>query len=477
MTEARRDHSSINIRWSLTPLATALLALASSGSAAATTTEPYGVESNAGLPVYAAGEDYYDPAATPQPQPRPQPAPATTAPRPPAVAKPSAPQAVTETPAPAPVAPAEPARPAPPAVTTSTQPEPTLRTASARPLPSMDTAGARLGWMSRDEISRLPAADRPPIDATCAGAWVTPISPGTPVSDFNASDVSAFADSLSYRDNGEAVLDGQVRLKQAGRMLEADSGYITQNREYGRFDGNIRLAEPGLLLTGDQAVINLNTTAGQLLSSEFVSSQMHAHGRAERIRRYSDGVMVIDRGIYTTCAPGSRSWSFEARDIELDPNTGAGKVRDAKLRIGDVPVFYLPYFRFPIDDRRQSGILVPRFGNTSDGGFDFSQPIYLNLDPQYDLTLTPRLLSSRGAMLESEFRYLTRDYGSGSLETAILPQDQQAGTDRKRLAFNHDARWDSGWSARTSLNYVSDNAYFTDLGTDLTMANHETPDG
>lgn len=342
---------------------------------------------------------------------------------------------------------------------------------AARNLPSLDSAGERLGWMSAADISQLPLVDRPRVEPTCGGAWVTPIGPGASTDDTGQNDIVALADSLSYRDNGEAVLEGGVRIKQSGRLLEADSGYITQNRDYGRFDGNIRLAEPGLLLTGDQAVININTKAGQLLSSEFVSSQMHAHGRAERIRRYSDGVTVIDRGIYTTCAPGSRSWSFEARDIELNPNTGVGKVYDAKLRIGDVPVLYVPYYRFPIDDRRQTGILVPRFGSTNDGGLDFSLPVYLNLAPQYDATLTPRLLTERGAMLEGEFRYLTQGFGSGEISGAILPDDQQTGLDRKSGIYKHRADWDSGWSFRTELNYVSDNAYFTDLGTDLTIAN------
>ncbi len=500
MTDTRRDDQSTARCWQLTPLAAALLALASADALAAGTSDAYGVESNAGLSVYAAGEGYVDPQyVQPPEQPRRTVVPATPTVMPaaptvaaPAVAAPAArparpasvPARASAAPAPAATAAATPvASPETTSTTTgstaastaaparSADGVPVLGTGNAKPLPSMDTAGERLGWMTNAEIAQLPQADRPAIDATCSGAWVTPISASTPVGNFEESDIAAVADNLSYRDNGEAVLDGQVRIKQTGRLLEADSGFITQSREYGRFDGNIRIAEPGLLLTGDQAVININTTAGQLLSSEFVSSQMHAHGRAERIRRFADGVMVIDRGIYTTCAPGNRAWSFEAKDIELNPNTGAGKVYHAKLRVGDVPVLYLPYFRFPIDDRRQSGILIPRFGNTSDGGFDFSLPVYLNLAPQYDATLTPRLLGNRGAMLESEFRYLTRDFGQGIVEAAILPQDQETGTDRKRAAFNHKAAWDNGWSARTSLNYVSDNFYFTDLGTDLTVAN------
>lgn len=422
MTDFRRAENTCLLSWRLRPLSAAILALSATPLWAAAQAPGFGQDSISGLPVYAAEEAANPPAAAPvQPQP---------------VAS-----------------------------------EPSVSPRANASLPNLDTAGERLGWLSRADIAQLPALDRPPIDATCEGAWVTPIGPSVPAGKLDESDIKAMADSLSYRDNGEAVMEGQVRLQQSGRLIEADSGYLTQDRDYARFDGNIRLAEPGLLLTGDQAVVNVNTSAGQLLSSEFVSSSMHAHGRAERIRRFSDGVMRIDQGLYTTCAPGQRSWSFVASNIVLDPNTGVGKVYDAKLRINDVPVLYTPYFRFPIDDRRQTGLLPPQFGTSTNGGFVYAQPIYLNLAPHYDATITPTLYTQRGLLMKGEFRYLTENLGQGELSGALLSQDKQTGEDRKSGRFRHAAQWASGWSARTDLNYVSDPFYLTDLGSGLEIAN------
>ncbi|MEK6789298.1 MAG: LPS-assembly protein LptD [Pseudomonadota bacterium] len=349
--------------------------------------------------------------------------------------------------------------------------EPALVSKPNASLPNIDTAGERLGWMSRAEIAALPAVDRPILDDTCEGGWVTPIGSSVVASRLEETDVQAMADSLTYRDNGEAVMEGQVRLQQPGRLVEADSGSLTQDRDYARFDGNIRLAEPGLLLTGDQGVVNVNSSAGQLLSSEFVSSTMHAHGRAERIRRFSDGSMRIDQGIYTTCAPGQRSWSFQARNIELNPEAGTGKVYGATLRIADIPVLYTPYFRFPIDDRRQTGLLPPHFGTSTNGGFLYAQPIYLNLAENYDATFTPTLYTQRGTLLEGEFRYLSKSLGRGEIRGAILPNDSQTGEDRKSGQVRHALGWGNGWTARTDLNYVSDPFYRSDLGSGLEIAN------
>ncbi|MBQ0842518.1 MAG: LPS assembly protein LptD [Paraperlucidibaca sp.] len=455
----------------LTPLAAALLVLPSAGLSAS----PYGVESNEGLSVYAAAERDDEFIEAPKPQ-----RPSSLLMQLPSVPSPVAPKSVNQpSPSSAVIPPTiaeparviEPAKPADKVVVDAPAAATSIAATPTKDLDSVDTVGTRLGWLTTAQIAQLPDADKPPLDATCQGAWATPVPLSTPLGDLDTSDIEALANSLSYNDEGGADLSGSVRITQGGRLLEADSGSITQDRNFGRFDGNVRIAQPGVLLTGEQAVVNINTSAGQLLSSEFVSQAMHAHGRADRMRRFSDGTLLIDRGIYTTCAPGSRVWSFEAKDIELNPNTGIGEVYSAKLRIQDVPILYLPYFRFPIDDRRQTGILIPRFGNTNDGGFDLSVPIYLNIAPQLDATVTPRLLSSRGAMLETETRYLTHDFGSGELKAAILPGDQKTGEDRKSASLDQRADWQNGWRARTSLNYVSDNFYFTDLGTDLNLAN------
>src|SRR5690606_22450660 len=102
----------------------------------------------------------------------------------------------------------------------------------------------------------------------------------------------------------------------------------------------------------------------------------------------------------------SPGWEFRARDMQLDQAEGVGTARDLTFRVGDVPVFWLPYATFPIDDRRKSGVLFPDFGYNSDRGFDVAVPYYLNLAPNYDATITPRLMTQRGLMLGGEFRYL-----------------------------------------------------------------------
>ena len=57
-------------------------------------------------------------------------------------------------------------------------------------------------------------------------------------------------------------------------------------------------------------------------------------------------------------------------------------------------------------------------------------PYYFNLAPNYDATLTPRLLTTRGLQIATEFRYLT-ERNEGALQFEYLPNDDQFGDTRR----------------------------------------------
>ena len=76
------------------------------------------------------------------------------------------------------------------------------------------------------------------------------------------------------------------------------------------------------------------------------------------------------------------------------------------LKIKSVPVFYAPYLRVPVNDQRQTGLLTPAFGYSSEDGLDLALPYYLNLASNLDATIVPRVVTQRGLGLEGELRYL-----------------------------------------------------------------------
>lgn len=87
---------------------------------------------------------------------------------------------------------------------------------------------------------------------------------------------------------------------------------------------------------------------------------------------------------------------------------------NARLEIEDVPLLYLPYFGYPTDKTRRSGLLFPAFGWSGSQGFYYQQPIYFAPHNWWDLELRPQIRTKRGSGLYSEFRFVDTLSSQGS---------------------------------------------------------------
>lgn len=301
--------------------------------------------------------------------------------------------------------------------------------------------------------------------AYCEGAWVTPIAPDAATIAPDQAISTITADYGHYNPAGDSYLEGNVVIDQQGRQIRAERVTIDQTQTYAKAAGQVQLAQGGLISQSDDINYNLKTQQGDLNNSFYIAEQQHAHGRAEKIAKTSTDTIELENATYSTCPPEQKpTWKIQAEKIKLNQETGRGETRNTKLYVKDVPVLAIPYFNFPIDDRRTTGILTPTFGFTNDGGLELGVPVYLNLAPQYDATLTPRYIGDRGAMLDGEFRYLTENYGEGRIWGGYLPSDESYDNeDRKSLHYLHNWQINDQFSTNLEYNYASDKDYFADL--------------
>ncbi|OEY95631.1 LPS export ABC transporter periplasmic protein LptC [Acinetobacter proteolyticus] len=299
----------------------------------------------------------------------------------------------------------------------------------------------------------------------CQGTWVTPINPETKPGNANTTTSVITADYGHYNPTGDSVLEGNVVIDQEGRTIRADQVTIDSTQTHANAEGRVQLAQSGLLTQSDAINYNLKTQTGDLNNSFYISEQQHAHGHANQIKRASQNLVVLKDASYTACPPEQKpAWKIQAKEIELNQDTGRGVTRGTKLYVKDVPVLAVPYFNFPIDDRRTTGLLSPNFGYSNDGGAQLITPVYLNLAPNYDLTLTPSYMSKRGPKLDADFRYMTENFGSGRIWGGYIAKDNQYGDEaRDDLHFVHNWKIDNQWSTNLEYNYASDKDYFADF--------------
>ncbi|OUR60153.1 hypothetical protein A9Q73_12460, partial [Bermanella sp. 47_1433_sub80_T6] len=216
-------------------------------------------------------------------------------------------------------------------------------------------------------------------------------------------------------------------------------------------------------------------------------------GDAQSLTIDADNSVYLINSSYTFCEPGQNDWDIMASEINLHQAKSYGEAYHARLRIKEVPVLYLPYFRFPLGKDRLTGFLSPQIslsakGISNNGNLTlentvvnlehFATPFYFNIAPNYDDTLTPRYLDGHGLLVENEFRYLNV-LGEGEFSFGYIGSDsahidntdglspdeldEQRPSERWSKALYHSGNFGQYWQDRIHYEEVSDSDYSDDF--------------
>ena len=276
-----------------------------------------------------------------------------------------------------------------------------------------------------------------------------------------------------YPDN--AVFSGNVDIEQGNSRLKADEVQLHQKQPPGQSEpvrtvdalGNVHYDDDQVILRGPKAWSNLNTKDTNVWSGDYQMVDRQGRGTADVMKQRGDNrYTILDNGMFTSCLPGSNTWSVVGSEVIQDRQEEVAEIWNARFKLGAVPIFYSPYLQLPIGNKRRSGFLIPNAGYGSDDGFSFSLPYYWNIAPNFDATITPHYMSKRGnIMWENEFRYLTHA-GAGVAELDYMPSDSQHGDDsghRWMTYWNHSGVVDQVWRLNADYTKVSDKDYFDDF--------------
>ncbi|EIJ41350.1 organic solvent tolerance protein OstA [Beggiatoa alba B18LD] len=297
---------------------------------------------------------------------------------------------------------------------------------------------------------------------------ITPLPPVLPPPPENNA-VRLYADDGEmYEQEGKIVASGNVILQRGEQVLKTDLATYLKNQEVVDAEGSFTFWDKQFIISGSRAKL-LPNHQGEMQDVHYWLLNRRGRGQATSLQRENENNAKLQQTTYTTCDPSSEVWRLKASNVHLNQETGRGSANNVVINILNIPVFYSPYLSFPIDDRRLSGFLPPSMGSSDEVGIEFSIPYYLNLAPNYDATITPRLMSKRGVLLGTEFRYLLENSG-GQIEWEYLPNDRTADEDRSLLKIRHSGMVVPSLYTDIVYDEVSDDRYFRELGDNLTIS-------
>ncbi|MFV1956277.1 MAG: LPS-assembly protein LptD [bacterium] len=273
---------------------------------------------------------------------------------------------------------------------------------------------------------------------------------------------------MEYLSDGSLKATGGVDMRGDGMELVADEAVYDPEKRVIILKGDVRMMEAeGGGFSGDEMEFDLETMTGSVKKGVISLGKSGFRITGDTISRKGINVYEVENGTFTTCPGDCPDWYFAASRIRVREK-GYLTAKNATFRIGGVPVFYSPFFFYPVKTERQSGLLFPEIGFTERFGWEISLPVFLTIGRSADATLTPRYFSRNPTGLGGEFRY-SLPWGGGGEWSGFLIEEEEG--HRWYAAGGNSWRIAPGLWLRGSWYDSSDDTVSTDYGDDFLERN------
>jgi LPS-assembly protein len=278
-----------------------------------------------------------------------------------------------------------------------------------------------------------------------------------------------------------ATATGQVEITYGKYVLVATRVVYDQAKDTMTANGEVRLKEPGgNVLEADRAALQNKFRDGfaqhlrLLLTNDATVTADYATRR--------DGYLTIyDHVTYTRCqtcvlSDGTPLWEIRSRRTTHNEKEANLYHEDATFVFAGVPTVTLPHFSQPDPTvKRRTGLLMPSVSFHSPYGVGVTVPYFINLAPNYDLTLEPMVTSDQGVLAHAIWRHRLAD-GHYDIDAAGIYQldppapnngddsdsDHWRGSIRSQGEFDINRYWTWGWDGTLTSDKTFPNHYLND---------------
>jgi LPS-assembly protein len=278
--------------------------------------------------------------------------------------------------------------------------------------------------------------------------------------------------------NGEAVITNGVLITYGDAILTADAARVNAATGDVIAAGHVRIQRDNLVWTGDSVIYNFKTrqmqaeqfragyppvsgfTAGENLEAENLGRDP-TNNVAPAGNALTNGIYTARNAFVTSDDIANPAERVRASSIKIYPGKSI-EARNAVLYLGNVPVFYFPYYKQPLDGNANHFNFIPGY-RTSYGEFLLSKYTW-RLNDTVDGVLRADYRSLRGFGGGADLNLHLGQWGEVATKYYYLhDEDPEYGNpavvppaDRQLFGFGYNATPYTNLNFKAQVNYLSD---------------------
>lgn len=250
----------------------------------------------------------------------------------------------------------------------------------------------------------------------------------------NVQDVEFLADNVKKVDT-KTHANGNVIMYSKDYLVTSDMAIYDEKNEIAEFFGNVNLLK-GKNETSKTTYLKLDLKNKENFAKENFMMDKEAEIWMQNKTSCTDQKYYRTKNsVVSSCNIENPDWKIKYTSGKLNKETKFLHLFNPVFYVGNVPVLYLPYFGFPTDKTRRTGLLIPEVGYISKEGFYYKQPIYFAPYESWDLQLDPQVRSTRGFGIYATFRFADSPYSYGEIRGGVFDNFKRA---QERLEYKNE---------------------------------------
>ena len=265
--------------------------------------------------------------------------------------------------------------------------------------------------------------------------------------------VTLNAESQEQLEKGHVRAIGYVDIASGDIRLSADQVDFWNEEMRVVAEGNVVFQQGDQKIVGDRMEVHLDNGTGKFYNA-YGSAGSDLFFRGELVEKVGEDTYVVHRGAFTSCAQPTPRWNFTSGKATIRRDHHVA-LHNAFLRVKSIPVFYVPFLYYPINEEdRSTGFLLPQIGNSSYKGFLVSQGFFWAINRSMDATVTGDYFERNGLGLGMDYRYVLSGASRGEVESYFL-RDKEANQEDWQIKTAVGQEIPGGFSAVARVDYFS----------------------
>lgn len=299
-----------------------------------------------------------------------------------------------------------------------------------------------------------------PLPPTPSGS-LTPSPPPAPTP---RPRIVCEGDRVRYLDSGKMIVgEGNIRISYGDIELTADRATVYVERKEAYAEGNVTLRRGNNLVTTDKLRYDFLKEKSYLAPGDGYYHPWYGH--ADEVSTEGKTRVDFTRGFATTCDLDEPHYRLQSGKFTIYPDDKI-VAHNVTFYIGDVPFFWVPYYRRSIKDRCRGFFIYPGFKNS--WGFFFLSG-YHWCAPGLNTTLHLDYRYRRGWAYGFDGKFHLGESGVGEWQTYYMQDegyeegDEVVTEERYLTEFWYNHYFPYGISGSVSLHYFSDWSFRKDF--------------